>query len=56
MENKQLTVQEIISEHMRTLQKKSSASRLKNDPNTYKKMRAIRTERDREGDLEIRVE
>lgn len=47
---------EIIKNYMRELQKKSAKKRLENDPNTYKKMRAIRTEKDKEGDLEIRVE
>ena len=45
-----------ISEYFRNLQKKSSISRLKNDPNTYKKMANIRYEKEREGELEIKVE
>jgi hypothetical protein len=43
-----------ISEYMRSLQKKSSASRVKNDPNTYKKMANLRHERKEE--LKIIVE
>lgn len=53
---REINTKEIISEYMRALQKKSSASRLKNDPNTYKKMRALKIERDREGELKIITE
>jgi len=53
---RKLTPKEIVSEYMRELQKKSARKRLENDPNTYKKMRALRTEKSKEEELEIRVE
>lgn len=57
MENKTLdgagkTQKEIVSEYMRELQKKSAKKRVKNDPNTYKKMSRLRWERKEE--LEIK--
>lgn len=39
---------EIIKEYFRELQKKSAAKRKLNDPNTYKKMRALREEKKEE--------
>ena len=49
-----LTEQEIISKHMRNLQKKSAEARKRNDPDTYKKMANLRHER--KEDLTIKVE
>lgn len=47
------TPQEIVSEYMRSLQKKSALKRKENDPNTYKKMRAMREEK--KEDLTIKL-
>lgn len=47
---------EIISKYFRELQKKGVATRLKNDPNTYKKMVNSRWEKSKEGDLKIEIE
>lgn len=44
----------VISAHMRELQKKSAEARKRNDPNTYKKMRALREEK--KVDLKIVIE
>lgn len=60
MENKEtsdrageMTPKEIISEYMRELQKKSALKRKQNDPNTYKKMRALREEKKEEIVIEL---
>lgn len=47
---------EIIRKHYQDMQKRGVIKRLANDPNTYKKMRAVRTEKKREGELEIITE
>lgn len=44
----------MVSSYMRELQKKSARKRMENDPNTYKKMRALREEK--KEDLTIKVE